>query len=247
MRLICKQIGGSYAYGLNTPQSDMDYRGIFLHEDPKFILGMGCNVASHEHYTRQNEQTDEAYKEFRNAMRLLRGANTEMVELLYADLWVTISPEWHLVRSFKHKLVDSEKLYKCLLGYMQGELRLANGERTGRLGGKRKNAIDEYGYSAKNFIQLLRLAWCGAVYFEKGYFPVNIQKENRLFAEHLLNIKTKPENYTKGELNSWAKAAEENLSIAFEKRQFDTKFDEDLANELIYEIYFKVLKNHFKG
>lgn len=67
-------------------------------------------------------------------------------------------------------------MFRCLLGYMQGERRLANGERTGQLGSKRKAHLDKYGFSPKNFTQLFRLASCGKALFEKGYFPVNMKQ-----------------------------------------------------------------------
>ena len=33
-------LGGSTAFGLNTPESDVDYRGVFVNTEPSKILGL---------------------------------------------------------------------------------------------------------------------------------------------------------------------------------------------------------------
>lgn len=233
MKLLCKMLGGSHSYGLDTPTSDTDYRGIFVNTDIKHLVGLD----KHEHQQHQNEETDEVYTEFRNALKLLRSANTQMVEMLFNENWLEISPEWNIVTSYRSRLIDSEKLFSCLRGYMQGELKLANGERTGKLGGKRKAAIDKYGFSPKNFVQLLRLAWAGTIYFEKGYFPVHVMKEDKKWGEFLLDIKTKPENYNRVILNALAASWESQLVRSFENRKSSSTFDEALANQLCMDIY----------
>ena len=40
MKMLVKTLGGSTAYGLNTPESDLDYRGVFVNTDPSKILGL---------------------------------------------------------------------------------------------------------------------------------------------------------------------------------------------------------------
>ena len=120
MTFVCKYIGGSKSYGLDTPTSDNDLRGIFLNTEIKYILGLD----KYEHQIIQNGQSDESYKEFRHVLKLLRNANTECVEMLYNDTWLVLSPFWIKVQSYREKLVDSTKLFNCLRGYMAGELKL---------------------------------------------------------------------------------------------------------------------------
>jgi predicted nucleotidyltransferase len=239
MKLLCKQLGGSHSYGLNTPASDIDYRGVFINTDLATVIGLD----KHEHQITQNNSADESYTEFRNALHLLRNANTQMVELLYAKDWLEISDEWKAVIENRKELVSSEKLFSCLRGYMQGELRLANGERTGKLGGKRKDAIDKYGFSPKNFVQLFRLAWAGSIYFKQGYFPVNVTDSAPSFAQTLMAIKTTPQTFTKETLNAMATQWDTDLVKAFENRAYDTKFNEQLANKLCLLIYRPIINN----
>lgn len=243
MQTICKMLGGSHSYGLQTPSSDIDHRGVYLHTNPDHILGLSCNVGEHEHIVIQDATQDVSYKEFRKALRLLREANTEMVELLYNENWIELHPCWERVIQNRNQLVDSEKLYKCLKGYMQGELRLANGERTGKLGGKRKEAIDKYGYSPKNFVQLFRLAWAGCEYFQTGVFPVKVSDVNKSFSDYLVSLKTEPQKHEVKILNGHAAFWESHIQICFEKRKVTTTFNEKLANELCYIFYGNILNS----
>ncbi len=240
MKIICSYLGGSHSYGLNTPASDRDERGVYVDTDIASIIGLDKN----EMKQNQNTQEDKVYIEFRNALRLLRSGNTQMIEALYNNKWELLDPIWAKVRHHRVSLVSSTKLFNVLRGYMQSELRLANGERTGKLGGKRKEAVDTYGFSPKNFIQLIRLAWAGTVYFGEGFFPVNVMEINVIIGEKLLDIKTRPQFYTKEELNAFAARWEELLVNAYDNRNFNTEFDENLANELCYEVYKPLLDSH---
>lgn len=232
---ILKYLGGSHAYGLNTPVSDKDVRGLFAHTDMDFILGL----KRFEHQEDIKGGKDERFKELRHFFCLLQRSNSEAVEMLYLDPksadWY--GPEMYKIHSQRDKLVDSSKLYRCLSGYIVGELKLANGERVGQLGSKRKESLDKYKYSPKNFVQLFRLAWAGCVFFEKGYFPVNVKGESPGFAAFLLDIKTDPAKYSKDELNKIATAWDRKLKEAFDKRGADRNFDEKVANKLCADIY----------
>lgn len=235
MKNILTYLGGSNAYGLATPTSDKDVRGIFMHTDMSYVIGLN----RHEHQENIAEGADEKFKEVRHFLCLLRKANTEALEALFLNPKDAISfePEMQMIWSKREKLLDSAKLFSCLMGYMQGELRLANGERTGKLGGKRKAQIDKYNFSPKNFCNLFRLAWCGTRFFERGYFPVNVMKEDESFGKLLLEIKTQPQNFTKDSLNSNAALFEQALKTAFNNRDKTYVFDLVAANRLCLDIY----------
>ncbi len=40
MKPLAKWLGGSKMYGMSTSQSDIDEREIFIHTDPKYIVGL---------------------------------------------------------------------------------------------------------------------------------------------------------------------------------------------------------------
>lgn len=242
MKIICEFLGGSHSYGLNTPASDEDVRGVFVHTDPRFIVGLG----RYEHQENIADGNDIKHKEFRAFVNLLKKGNSEAIEALFLpeDQFTVLDPIFVKLRNNRDCLIDPERLFKVLLGYMSGELRLANGERTGKLGGKRKAQIDKYGFSPKNFVQLFRLAWAGRVFFKTGEFPVNIVKADKGFADKLLVVKTHPENFNVKELNAYAAKLEKELKAAFDEVKpngFRTGFDDELANRLVVETYKDIL------
>ena len=239
MKMLVKVYGGSTAYGLNTPESDVDFRGVFVNTDPAKILGL----EKHEHVQKQ-ETDDEVYYEVRKFFELLRNGNTGAMEVLFSnEMPLETTTEFEtLVRPNKLKFVDTNKMFRCLLGYMQGERRLANGERTGVLGGKRKAQLEKYGFSPKNATQLLRLAWCGNILFKKVYFPVNVKNEDLSVYAKLFSIKTEPEKYSKDELNKMFDVAEQELKLCYDSRKFNYEFDVKLANEVLRKIYLPYLQ-----
>lgn len=238
MQMLVKSLGGSRAYGLDTPESDMDYRGVFINTEPSKILGL-----DRMDHVQKQETDDVVYYEFRKFFELLRNGNTGALELLFTEkaCLLETSVEFSEVQENKLKFVDTDKMFKCLLGYMQGERRLANGERTGQLGSKRKAQLEKYGFSPKNATQLLRLAWCGTILFQKGYFPVNVKSEDPEFYKNLFSVKTEPEKYSKEILNETFNSAETALKKSYESKKFTYKFDEKLANEILRKSYLPFL------
>lgn len=236
--MICKCMGGSRSYGLMTATSDIDWRGIFLNSDLNHILGLD----KYEHDENIKGGADEKYKEFRHFMNMLRKSNTEAMELIFNDKWEMVTPEFLELQKNRLSLIDTTAAFKCLCGYMQGERRLMNGERTGQLGSKRKEAIDRFGYSYKNATQLLRLGWAGAWLFEKGNFPVNVMEADESFGKYLLDIKVNPQNYTKQQMNDETMEMEIKMKKSYDNRNFDYTFDLELANRWVFKLYMPLLK-----
>jgi predicted nucleotidyltransferase len=236
MKMLVKALGGSTAYGLNTPESDLDYRGVFINTEPSKILGLG----KLDHIQKQ-ETDDIVYYELRKFFELLRNGNTGALEILFSEDFLETSDVFEEIRSNKFKFVDTDKMFRCLLGYIQGERRLANGERTGQLGGKRKAQLEKYGFSPKNFTQLFRLANCGMALFEKGYFPVNMKKYDENIYTFLMRVKTKPESYNREQLNNLADYYEAQLKRMYEERKFKYEFDEKYANDVLRRAYLPYL------
>lgn len=237
MRTICRIVAGSRLYGLDTPESDTDTRGVFLNTDPASILGLG------RHEIIKHESDDLVMFEFRHFLRGLRKTNTQMLELLFADDddFSLLEAEFHVVRTNRYGLVDSDMLFRSLVGYIHNERRLANGERTGSLGSKRKKSLDRYGFSPKNFSHLLRLAHCGTAFFKTDEYPVNISRRDPEFRDFLYSIKTEPWKHDRDNLNALSDRAEEELKKSFASKKSSFKFDETLANRLCLEFHLPFL------
>lgn len=229
-RMLCQLVGGSTLYGLNTPESDVDYRGLFLATDKRYVAGFET-VES----IVQTGDIDAAYYELSRYLKLLRKSNTQVLEILFApsSSFTVRSLEFEEIRENRYKLIDSEVLKKSLQGYVYSEMRLATGERTGQLGGKRKAALTKHGFSPKNFVQILRLCRVGQVFFNSGEYMVKVQYHDRAFHDFLMEVKTQPENFTCDQLKKLVEDEYAKLLHAMDNSKVSYKFDVDLASDLV--------------
>lgn len=243
MKILAKIAGGSHLYGLNTPASDYDERYIFAYNDIGNIIGLDKNDTVDE---RDNGQDKLGY-EVRRFLELCKKTNTQVVEFLFApeEKFIELHPMFKRMRENKMKLINQDQFYKSMRGYIQGEKRLANGERTGDLGGKRKEALDKYGFSPKNFCQLIRLAYCGIEFFRNGNYPVDTRAWNPEVADYLVRLKTEPGAFSKEDLNRIVNALDAELEVEY-KRVCETgkiisTYDHAIANKLLFQIYYPIL------
>jgi predicted nucleotidyltransferase len=226
-------------YGLETPASDNDIRGCYVHTD----LDKAIGLLRYDHQDKRADGDDEFYFEVRHFLNLTRKGNSQCLELLFNDKWLENSAEWQLIVKNRNLLLDSNTIYRCLKGYAQGELRLANGLRAGKIGGKRNEQVKLYNYSPKNFVNLFRILWLGQMFFQHGAFPVNVMSFNPVFGQNLLDVKTNPQNYKVSELNAWAMKLETSLDHAFENRTQHFQFNADVANELCCRLYAPIIES----
>lgn len=239
MKKICEIIAGSHLYGLSTVDSDIDKRGVFLNTEFGRILGL-----DHLESIKESNE-DSLFFELRHFLKGLRKTNTQFIELIFAQekSFSFIDEKFSFIRNNKFRLIDSKKLYKSLTGYIANEKRLANGERTGQLGGKRKLQLDKYGFSPKNFSHLLRLSFCGKVFFETNNYPVEIGEYDKEYRDFLFSIKSNPEIHSKDDLNKKADESFLLLEASFQKRKNSFEFDLDFANKICLDFYYPFLKS----
>jgi predicted nucleotidyltransferase len=238
LKYLCTFYGGSHLYGLNTPNSDLDHRGVFINTTPNLILGLDRFDST----DKVSDDVDFEFYEIRHFMRLLLRGNTQGFECLFApsETFSYMDTQFDsLVRQNAYSLVDSVQLKKCLDGYIIHEKKLASGERRGKEGGKRHDTITQWGFSPKNYVQIFRLIFAGTEFFSKSKFPVNLRSYDPVFADRLLDIKTHPEKYSKEDLMEEVEQAEQDLTKAFDQREKNYKFDKDLANAILEDFYTK--------
>ena len=237
MKTIAKIVAGSRLYGLDTPESDTDTRGVFLNTEPGRILGLDRLDCL------KDESQDLLLFELRHFLSGLRKTNTNMLEILFAEAgdFQTLESEFLKVKENRKRLVDSGRLFRSLVGYIENERRLATGERKGEIGSKRRSQLERYGFSPKNFSHLFRLVRCGTVFFRTGEYPVNIRKHDPEFGDFIFRIKTEPQLFTREGLEDIIPEHMERLANSFRNRAEDLKFDEELANRLCLESYLPYL------
>lgn len=236
IEIECILIGGSRLYGLNNKDSDIDIRGVFGLTDPKKIMGLDiCGSRSFESIV-INGEFDYCLYEVRRFFELLKKTNTQVIEILFAPehSFICNSEFFNSVRKEKYKLINPSYLLNSLKGYIHGELRLTTGDRTGKLGSKRKEALEKYGYSYKNLVQVLRLHYCSVKFFTTGEFPVDMSSED--IFEELVDIKTNPQNYNLDFVIKRTSGLIQSLD-KFSNHSLPYSFDEDIANEFIISRY----------
>ena len=239
MKYICQQLSGSRSYGLDIPTSDYDRKGVFVSTSIDEIIG----INRFDHKVFKDEGIDYTYYELRQFLRHLKKSNTTSIEILFDDKFQFRSNEWDLILKYKYQLLDSASTFKCLMGYLKGERDLFTGRRTGDYGSKRRLSIEANGYSEKNFIHAVRLAWSGIMFFNQGVFPVYMPDFNISLCSYLLNVRQNPKNYDKAVLSNELDGWESSLKIAFENRKHNYVFDENCANNICLEIYYPILSD----
>lgn len=243
MKSLCKLLGGSYSYGLATPTSDLDYRGVYMHDDSSYIVGL----KKHDHEMSIKGGDDVVEQELRHFMSLLKKTNTNSMEILFTpkDKFISLHPMFdELILQNRWRLVDTKKFYSSIKGYIQHERKLANGELSGELGLKRKEAIIKYGYSPKNFINLFRLTLAAKRFFNDEDFPVHIESSlGKEVQDKLYHMKTQPENYKKEQLTeeSYVLEADMDKTYANMYPEWIRTFDDKLAEDIIMAFYFPML------
>ena len=119
-KIIFKTITGSQSYGTNTPESDIDIKGVYV-QDIDDILSFG--------YIEQVDITkDECYWEIRRFLELAQTANPTTLELLYSpeDCILEITPEFELIRADRDKFL-TKKCLNSFTGYAHQQIEKASG------------------------------------------------------------------------------------------------------------------------
>lgn len=228
--LLVELIGGSVLYGLNNESSDIDYRGLFIATDKKYITGFDTIES-----IVQDNEIDSTYYELTRYLKLLRKSNTQVLEILFApdDSFTYKSDLFNYIRENRYNLIDTNILKSSLKGYVFSEIRLATGERSGQLGSKRKAAVEKYGFSYKNFVQILRLCKVGQLFFTSGDYMVRVKEFDSDYHDLLMEIKTKPENFTKDELSTMVDEEFKKLEKIMDESTINFKFDVELASNIV--------------
>lgn len=238
MKTLCKYLGGSHLYGMNTPASDVDERGVFMNTDPLYVYG----YHRLDNQVNQTSEKDVVMHELTQFLKLATKSNTQTLECLFAphDAFTYADPDFvEHVLAQKERFLNTNQLFKSLEGYLYNEMRLALGERTGLLGSKRKTQLDKHGFSPKNFSHLFRLAECGRQFFLTGVYPVRLKDFNPGLHELCMSVKVDPEKWSANELQYRAEALRDEMRLAFESMTESDKYQPDLeyTGEVLHYFY----------
>ena len=117
---IFKAIVGSRAYGTNTPESDTDYKGVYV-QNPLEIL-------SSKYLPQFKLSNDESYYEIMRFLEVIQEANPTFLELLYSpeECIVEKHPAFDIILAHKEAFL-TKKCLESFAGYAADQIRKAKG------------------------------------------------------------------------------------------------------------------------
>lgn len=144
--IIVEAVAGSNLFGTNTPQSDTDYKGVYL-PDPADILLQNVknsiSIKTNNTDSRNNcTDIDCEYYAFNKFMRMLQEGQTVAIELLFTpeSQIITKTRLWDYIASLRHRFIH--KNVSAFVGYCKTQANKygVKGSRMGDI----KCAIDKF-------------------------------------------------------------------------------------------------------
>lgn len=114
-RIIFEAVVGSQLYGIATPTSDIDYRGVCI-EDAQDIYGLTPMSKPYE-----DDAQDRTIYGLKQFAELALGSNPNIVEMFFADKNIVINPQdrrvWNMILEHQFDFI-SKKVTKTFIGYV---------------------------------------------------------------------------------------------------------------------------------
>lgn len=223
--IIYDVLCGSHAYGTATPESDKDTRGIWLPTLEEHLqLGEPGEI--------RNDAEDTVYYPIKQFFKLASQCNPNVIEFLYVpeNCILKMTYKGKIIRNNRAIFLGAEQIYNRFRGYAQGEfLAISKVNRT--TGAKRKAQIEEYGYSPKNAMNMVRLMEEAIEYlrYSECYLP-------RKNADYLMAIKTAKVSY-----EEVARKYVE-LNAELDKAYAETKLPQHNSLETINKLLVQIIK-----
>jgi len=173
MKIILEAICGSHAYGLDTPESDIDLKGVFVAPTQE-VLSL-----KKPKETIDKTNPDVCYHEVEKFIRLAMKCNPTILEMLYLDDYRILTETGRLLISARNQFLSSI-VYKSYGGYAIAQARKLN---------RRGDSWDvgmknRYAKHARHCFRLLEQ---GRQLLETGEMSVKVTNREELFSLGELN------------------------------------------------------------
>lgn len=207
--VIFRCIVGSRAYGLETDESDVDRRGVYL--PPAHLHWALYGVPEQL----ENDATQEVYWELEKFLKLALKANPGILECLYAPLVEHASELAHELLSMRASFL-SKLVYQTYNGYVLSQFKKI--EQDVRVRGSVR---------WKHPMHLIRLLLSGISILRDGYVPVRVAEHR----ERLLSIRRGEMPWE--EIDAWRLALHRELDEAFTHSALPERPDFERANAFL--------------
>lgn len=228
-KLICKVIVGSQLHGTATPESDIDYRGIFIND---LKLKLSPFKRNQETSWIEGEVDDTSY-ELAHISKMLTTGNATCWEILFSNKIIETSDVHQEMRENWKKFFTTDNFIKASIGYSRNQYaKFGLYDDIGVLGQKR---------TAKFVIAFLRVMWQCEQFLLTGEFKCSLKESDKY--DYIMSIKGK----SRDEINiSEAFANMEDMYARVAKAQslcdksrLEMKADIDWIEDFIYRSYKK--------
>ena len=170
--IILEGVTGSVAYGLDTENSDIDIKGIYLAPTDK-VLSLNWN---YDKQTKDHVDPDWVYHEVQKFIHLAKNSNPTILELLFLEDYTVLTPVGKLLVDNRH-LFLSQLARKKYGGYALSQAK-SLATNNGKYGNGRGNRYE------KHTRHCFRLLYQGRELLETGNLTVRVtpQVREELFA-----------------------------------------------------------------
>lgn len=175
--IILEGVTGSTAYGLDTENSDVDIKGVYLLPTAE-VLRIGFDPV---HTTRDHVDPDWVYHEIGKFMKLVLAGNPTVTELLYLDDYTILTPTAELLIDNRDAFLSTKAIMNAYRGYAFSQAK--------KLNNRTEQGLDGYDSSLKNRFSkhtrhCFRLLMQARQLLETGTLTVRVTPEQReyLFA-----------------------------------------------------------------
>lgn len=210
--IILEGVTGSVAYGLNTENSDVDIKGVYL-LPTKEVLSLRFNP---EKTTKDHVDPDWVYHEVGKFMKLVISGNPTVTELLYLNDYTTLTPVGQMLIDNRSYFLSHDAIMNAYRGYAFSQAK--------RLNNRTEQGLDGF---AKHTRHCFRLLMQARQLLETGTLDVRVTPQQR---EYLFEMGEKTADEVVEEFMRQDREFENVKSILPEKP------DMDKLNALLYEI-----------
>lgn len=118
---VVKLLFGSHLYGLSTPKSDKDYKGIFIPELDEILLQRAPKSINSSTGTNSskntNEDIDDEMFSLWYFLKLACDGETVAIDMLHSDSTISSSPEWEFLVENRARFYTKDM--KSYVGYVK--------------------------------------------------------------------------------------------------------------------------------
>ena len=244
--IILRGYRGSIAhntYEESTTKDDKDIMGIFIPPE-EYLFGFKKietieRMCDEKLSQKKTITWDIVYYSLPKYMFLLTKQNPNVLCLLW------LSEKHYITKtSFGHRLIEnrnrllSKQVYDSFCGYARGQLhRMTHHGPTGRMGAKRKELVDTFGYDVKNASHLIRLLKMGVEVLVTGELRVERPDNNML-------LEIKRGEWSLDKVQKEADRLFQLLDEALIKSDLPNRIDPNFVNNLCTSIMMEYYKVH---